>query len=436
MASAGGESKDKKDRSLPRERGVHYLAALLTIIVGLGAIIGAVYGYLRGDDSDEPTPSEQTPTLMAAIDMALPSPPIGTSGPTATSNADSTVTATPTPTPSPTSTPEPTATTAPPTATHVAPTNTPPPTATTVPPTATHVQATGVGGVRMETVAAPLAEPGQGLLSLSFVGTESSINGLYVEVFSSKLDARQEPTTDERVASGHTDSGTVEFDLPPGEYVVLADLRGYSWGGLTTGDGMANVIVQEGHATNVVVRLGRLTVTAQTVDQVVSGQYMEVYTQTPDVNGNMVPKDRVASGHTDNTGSISFDLTQGDYIVLSNFQGYSWGDASGEEGESGIAVTAGEETLIEVPLGQISAAVRDADGNVADGVYLELFTQVPDASGKAALGDRVASGHTDNTGIWRADVTPGVYCIEIGGVQTCDLNVEAGLVIQLELDEP
>lgn len=436
MASPAGESKDRKIRSLPKKEGVHYVAAVLTIVVLSTAILGGVYSYVKGDDSDEPTPSGQTPTLMTATDMALLSPTFGTSDPTATLDAHPTATATPTPTPSPTNTPEPTATTVPPTATQVVATNTPEPTETTVPSAAPQEVATDGDGVTVESVAAQSAEPGQGILALSFAGPQSTVDGLYVAVHSLTLDARQVPTFGELVTSGRTDAGMVDFDLPPGEYVVLADLRGYSWGALKTDDGMANVIVLDGHATNVSVRLGRLTVTAETVDQVISGQYVGVYTQTPDANGNMVPADLVASGRTDNTGSISFDLTQGEYIAVSDFRGYSWGDASGEEGESGIAVTAGEEKVISVVLGQVSAAVRDNERSVANGVYLGLFTQVPDASGDAAPGDLVASGRTDNTGIWRADVTPGVYCIEIDGVPTCDVSVEAGLVVQLELNKP
>lgn len=291
-------------------------------------------------------------------------------------------------------------------------------------------------GVTMEVVSTEDLPPGQGQLSLSFAGTDYSIDDLYVKVYASKLDARQQPTIGEQVATDYTDSGLVIFDLPPGEYIVLADLDGYNWGTLETDEGMANVVVQSGHTTILSVRLGRLVVTTTSVDEAISDQYVKVYTQTSDVNGNMVTGDRVATGYTDNTGSLSLDLTKGEYIVVTDFEGYSWGDAFGVNGEAGVAVTAGEETVVVVSLGQVLAAVRDAEGNAAEGVYLKIHTQIADALGKAVPGDRVTAGYTDNTGTWRADLTPGTYCIVIGEEPTCDVEVGEATVAQLELNEP
>lgn len=393
------------------ERGVVRLVSMIfTVLVGLSTIAGCGLAYFvffgQSDGSDE-----QISTLFPVTEASLLTP-IPRS--TATSSVHSTEPTAPTPTPRPTESPE--------------------PTATAVPPTATQAQV--MSGVTMDIAPSQSTQSGQGLLSVSFAGTTEPISGLYVEVYSSALNVLQAPTAGERVESGRTGStGSVVFDLAPGEYVVIADLRGYSWGTLTTGEGMANVIVQDGHSTNLSVRLGRLIVTAASVDQAISGQYVEVYTQRPDANGNWVPGDRVDSGRTDNTGSISFNLTQGQYIVVSDYRGYNWGNASGAEGEADIAVQPGEETVVTVRLGRVVATVRDAEGAAASDAYLELHTQVLDATGKLAPGERVDSGRTDNTGIWRADVTPGTYCVQFDGTTTCDVFVEAGSLSQLELRE-
>jgi GH15 family glucan-1,4-alpha-glucosidase len=228
----------------------------------------------------------------------------------------------------------------------------------------------------------------------------------------------------------------VTFDLEAGEYIVLADLDGYNWGTLLADEGMANVVVESGHVTNLAVRIGSLTVTATDVDEAISGQRVMVYTQVADVNGNMVSGERVADGYTDNTGTITFELTAGDYTVISNFSGYNWGDATGENGESGVAVEAGENTVVSVELGQVLAAVRSSEGNAARSVRVIATLQETDARGDAVPGDRVDDGYTDNTGIWKTDLTPGTYCIVMGDEEICNLEVSAGTVTEVELVDP
>lgn len=413
-----------------REKIVAGIMGLILLLAGL-ATIGTFFfdasGYFGGRTANRITTSDAEldgiPPLSTVIQSETPTMPTSTSSPTntlepltprptATSSARSTDPPAPTPTPRPTVTPA--------------------PTATAVPPTATQEQ---VKGVTMDTVPSQEAQSGQGLLSVSFAETTESISGVYVEVHSLEIDALQSPIAGERVAYDSTgSSGSVIFDLDPGEYVVLANLPGYSWGTLTTDEGMANVVVREGHSTELSVRLGRLTVEVASVDQAISGQYVEVHTQRPDVNGNPVPEERVDYGSTDD-GSISFILTSGDYIVESGFNGYNWGDATSIEGEADIVVTPGEETIVVVPLGQIAVTVRDAEGGAASGVYLELFTEVPDASGDAVPGERVDYGSTENTGVWSADVTPGTYCIEFDGTPSCGWEVEAGSILDMEFTD-
>lgn len=418
--------------------------AVLALVLGLAAIIHGAQTNSAGDAF--PNTSLQSSSIAGIGNPKITATATGMRTPRATKPP-----VTPTPSTPPTSTAEPTATPSPgPTSTArtsgandtlalTAPAVTPTPTATTVATTASQEVKTGgvkTGGVKMDMVPSGATKTGQGQLALSFAGVDSSINGLYVEVFTSKLDARQQPAAGERVESGRTSAGSVVFDLPPGDYVVLADLPGYNWGTLTTGEGMANVVVEAGKATNLMVRLGQVTVTATNVDRVISGQYVEIYTQTPDVNGNMVTGVQVDSGRTDNTGSVSFDLTQGEYIVVSDFPGYNWGDATGTDGEAGVVVTAGEKRVVAVSLGQVATAVRGADGKAAVGVYLALFTQVPDASGNPVPGEQVDSGRTSNTGIWRGDVSPGTYCVVMDENTTCDLKVNPGAVTQVELAKP
>ena len=161
---------------------------------------------------------------------------------------------------------------------------------------------------------------------------------------------------------------------------------------------------------------------------VITDQYVRVFTQKKDLAGNWVVDDEAGSGYTDNAGIFVLDITPGYYIVGSNFNGYNWGTASDLNGMASVAMQSGQETRLIVSLGQLQVGIKDVNGNPLAGKYVAVSFQTVNVSGSAALGDKAASGYTDNTGIYAADLTPGKYAISFDDVVLYNVEVSAGRI--------
>lgn len=142
------------------------------------------------------------------------------------------------------------------------------------------------------------------------------------------------------------------------------------------------------------------------------GKWTGVYLQKPDVSGNPVKGDRVASGRTDNTGTVIYNLTPGIYAVeIGDIAGNLWGD------EANHFVVSGERTTILVTLGRLTVGVKNADGQPVSDRWVGVYFQEKDLEGQQIKGDRFLSGRTDNAGLISWDITAGTYAVEIGDIR-------------------
>jgi serine/threonine-protein kinase len=267
---------------------------------------------------------------------------------------------------------------------------------------------------------------GAGAIEVDVAAPTGPQNGVYVEVHLSKTDAQGAPVPGDTVTGQSTDnSGATTIELPPGRFIVLANLPGYPWGNLTTADGLSDVAVLPGQLTRIVIQLGSITFAATKVDGVAANQYVEMDLQQMNALGKPVEGGEVASGTTANTGTFSASLTPGAYVVKSSFTGYNWGDLSDAQGTTGVTVVAGKDTAVNVRLGRIRV------GTVANS-YVEVDLQTTAASGSPAAGAEVASGNTDNTGYWSTDLTAGTYVVKFAGRTLYNIAVGGGQVANVK----
>ena len=141
-------------------------------------------------------------------------------------------------------------------------------------------------------------------------------------------------------------------------------------------------------------------------------QYVYIYTQKQDVAGNWVRGDQVTSRQTDNAGKVSFNLTPGHYALrINNLMGYNWGNMVNERGEANVAVRSGQSTVKRVDMGRLIVGLTTVQGEVAEKVYVYVYTQKQDASGKLVQDDQITSRQTGNSGMVSFDLTPGQYAI-------------------------
>lgn len=143
------------------------------------------------------------------------------------------------------------------------------------------------------------------------------IEGIYAEIYTQQENASGQPVTDNRIWYGNTDNtGTFTKNLAPGNYSLVTDLRGYNWGNLVDMYGQANISINKGITTTIVIKLGRLSFgITDASGSPASNVYIEVYTQKKDVNGNPALDQRIWYGNTDQSGVVTVSLTQGQYAV-------------------------------------------------------------------------------------------------------------------------
>lgn len=157
---------------------------------------------------------------------------------------------------------------------------------------------------------------------------------------------------------------------------------------------------------------GRLNVVMMRPEGPMSDQRIFVLKARTDVRGALVRGDEAANGRTDNTGSVTFDLPSGDYIVAADLPGYNWGTWSEGKGHAGVTVRTGEETTMNTGMGTLAVTIAAVDKAIADQVVY-VTMQKRDANGKIVRGDDVGYSRTDNTGRVMFTVAPGEYILQI-----------------------
>jgi serine/threonine protein kinase len=307
-----------------------------------------------------------------------------------------------------------------------APTSTATPAPTDTATTAVEGQVALGSGVEIKT----LDKGPTGLIIYLYDGEGNPIQNQGVSIYTQQQDLSGNWVTKDRSGGGYTDNtGSVKIDLPAGQYIVKTDFAGYNWGSASDVSGQANVPVEDGKQTQLILRLARLKVGFVFADgSVVSNQGVGVYTQKQDISGHWVTKDRVGGGYTDNTGDVEVDLTAGNYLIKADFNGYNWGDAYDVNGESNVPLQPGQVQTIIVHLGRMIVALKDAGGNPVGNKGVGVHFQKKDVNGNPSSGDSVTSGYTDNTGSVSFDLTPGSYAITIDNNYYYNIQIEAGKI--------
>ncbi len=261
-------------------------------------------------------------------------------------------------------------------------------------------------------------------------GNGQPVSEGYIRVYSQKKDLSGNWVIDRELYSDSlSNAGTAEFDLDSGNFIVRANFYGYNWG--TAGDvkGQADVPVQAGQVTRVRLSLGILTVGFLQADKtVLDNKYVKIWTQKKDIAGNWVAGDEVNSYSTDNTGTVSFLLSPGHYLIASDLPGYNWGTATDRDGMASVAVRPGQTSQVIVNLGQLVIGLTDASGQPIKGKYVKIYTQKPDAAGYAAPDGTVFTDSTDNSGQVVYNLTPGLYAMKIDDQIIYNIPVESGKI--------
>jgi len=167
----------------------------------------------------------------------------------------------------------------------------------------------------------------------------TAIKGQRVRIYLQKKDLAGNWVIDgSSVAYRDTDNtGTVVFNLAPGRYIIQSDLNGYNWGNAYDVMGMADFALPSGEVTELILHLGKLTVgVTNDAGNPLNGKRVRVFLQKSDVNDNVAVGDMAVYGNTDNTGTVSFNLTPGFYAVQVD-----------DVYEYDVLVKAGETILIE-----------------------------------------------------------------------------------------
>lgn len=265
-------------------------------------------------------------------------------------------------------------------------------------------------GVEINLVDSPTTE----LVVYLYRGDGTPITNKIVRVHTQKQDLTGKWVTDQSAGSGRTNNaGEITFNLDPGEYIVQTNFDGYNWGSAGDVSGEANVPVQQGKQTQMVLRLGRINVGfIYGSDLVVTNKIVRVHTQELNLSNQWVTRSSVESGRTDNSGMITFDLPAGNYIVSSNFDGYNWGDTANVQGMANLPAIPGQETQLVVRLSRMVIELQDASGQPIVNRIVRVYFQEEDVSGNPARGQSVTSGRTGSTGTITFDLTPGIYAFE------------------------
>jgi hypothetical protein len=257
--------------------------------------------------------------------------------------------------------------------------------------------------------------PAEGVLVVQpRYGDGQAMREIWVDVYHQAQDANGAPIHGEQAGSEYVgDSGTVSFVLPPGRYAVEIRVRGYEWPAFFDHE------VRAGETTTATLALGRLTLVLRRADgSLVTGQWVDVYRQLQDANGQPIYGEEVDSQWIDDVGIVRFDLTPGIYALKTAMDGYPW-----PECQFGHVVQSGQVTERAYTLGQVEVVLRHPDGSVATGYWVDAYTQERDANGNPIRGEEARSIWAGDSGIALFDLTPGAYLL------VADRNSEAYVVV-------
>jgi serine/threonine protein kinase len=256
-----------------------------------------------------------------------------------------------------------------------------------------------------------------GVVAYFLRGDGSAVENKYVYLYSQKQDLSGHWITDQRIERKTTDNaGSVTFDIGPGDYIVSADFDGYNWGDAHDVEGQANVSVESGKTTQLVLRLSSLEAGFVYADgNMVENRYVYLYTQQLDTSNQWVTDYRVDRKTTNNAGTVIFDVTPGNYIIACDFTGYNWGNAVDVMGEANLPLRSGQVFQLITQLGAVVFEAKDNSGNPIDGDYVYMYLQTYDINeNPTADGSHIDRETTDNTGrVWFV-VTPGLYVVRHG----------------------
>lgn len=169
----------------------------------------------------------------------------------------------------------------------------------------------GVSGIVVEGGKSTVLNVQFGRIKVVFTTVDGVLRGQYVDVYAQATDAKGNAVTGAAVTGDGTDNtGIVGFDLVPGTYVLVSNVRGANWGDLAEKKGKANVTVQPGAETVITVSMGRLVVT--------TSNYVDVYLQDIASSGAPVRGQGVTGDGPGNLGRVQFDLTPGTYAITTS----------------------------------------------------------------------------------------------------------------------
>lgn len=228
------------------------------------------------------------------------------------------------------------------------------------------------------------------------------------EIINTPASETPDQTSASTTVAAEPTHGTVSSTLvpTPTQAAAIIPAPSISSGGLSAlvGTGV-RVEKVKGNNTGIVVRL--MTGTGEAITE----HYVEVYTQKQDIAGNWVVDKREKTEYTDNSGQVFFELSPGDYIITSGFDGYNWGSARDVMGQASVNVEAGKTTQLTLSLGRLTIGFLRGNGEVITDQYVQIYLQKQDLAGNWVVDSRINSGGTNNTGLISFDLTPGYYIV-------------------------
>lgn len=262
-----------------------------------------------------------------------------------------------------------------------------------------------------------------GAITVNVTGVQGAVRGAYFDVYQTKQDARGQPVRGDNVTGDSTDNtGGLSLSVPAGTYIVTSNLQGVNWGTLQEQSGVSGVVVEPGKTTQLDIRLGRIKLVITTVDGIVRGQYIDIYTQAADAGGRAVLGRNITGDSTDNTGIVGFDLVPGRYIVASNITGVNWGDLAERSGKSNVAVDPAKATVLTVNLGRLIVVSQN---------YVDVYLQDASAGGGPVRGRNVTGNGPGNLGQVQFDLVAGTYAVVTSNQTAFNVVVKEGQVTKI-----
>ena len=259
-----------------------------------------------------------------------------------------------------------------------------------------------------------------GRLQIEVVDADGrGLSGRWTGVHLQDTDIGGHPIKADRVGETRTaNTGSAVYDLTPGMYAVaIGDIAGYPWGE------ELNYPVVPGQTITIRVQLGRLRIGVRNAEgRGLGGKWVGLYLQEKDLDGNPVRGDRILEGRTDDTGSLTWDVTAGNYAVaIGDIYGSLWGEELNHE------IKPAQTTSVLVTLGRLTVGLQDTNGKPVSGRWVGVSFQKEDQNGNIVRGDRFLEDRTDNAGLVSWDITAGHYVVEVEQVgMLLDVPVQSG----------